>query len=175
QDKASETFSDFVNRLHIVPVAISYEFDPCDGAKARELFERAQSGSYQKAEHEDLRSIALGISGEKGDVHVSFGTPLCGQFDSPEAVAAAVDRQVVALYVLHPTNFFAYRELHGSLPALPCGAEGEPFDAARHRDVETVFKARIAALPAAHRTQALAIYANPIASKLDPAIGGAEQ
>lgn len=171
QDKARESFSDFVNRLHIVPVAISYEFDPCDGAKARELYERSKSGAYQKAEHEDLRSIALGISGEKGDVHVSFGTPLCGQFDSPEAVAAAVDRQVVDLYVLHPTNFFAYRALHGTCPALPCGADGEVFDAARYADVERVFTARIDALPAEHRAQVLAIYANPIVSKLDASVG----
>jgi hypothetical protein len=162
-----ESFSDFVNRLHIVPVAISYEFDPCDGAKARELYERATQGVYQKAEHEDLRSIGLGISGEKGDVHVSFGTPLRDEFASPDAVAAAVDAQVIASYVLHPTNFFAYRMLHGSLPDLPCGAAGEPFDAAKFADVETRFRARIDALPSEHRAYALGIYANPVASKLE--------
>lgn len=167
QNKAAESFSDFVNGLHIVPVSISYEFDPCDSAKARELHERATQGSYQKEEHEDLRSIALGISGAKGDVHVSFGTPICGEFESPDAVATEVDRQVIDLYVLHPTNFFAYRELHGSFPALPCGAERKLFDESSYADVGAVFAARIAAMPVAHRAQALAIYANPIVSKLE--------
>lgn len=171
QDKATESFSEFVNALHIVPISISYEFDPCDAAKARELYERAQHGSYQKAEHEDLRSIALGISGAKGDVHVSFGTPVNGDFDSAEAVAAAVDRQIIDLYVLHPTNFFAYRELYGTFPALPCGPRGELFDPANYADVGVVFAARIGGMPAEHRAQALAIYANPIVSKLDPSFG----
>lgn len=166
QDKNTQSFSDFVNDLHIVPIAISYEYDPCDGAKARELFERATQGHYQKAEHEDLKSIALGISGAKGDVHVSFGTPLCGNFETPEQVADAVDRQIIASYVLHPSNFFAYQMLHGDYPALPCGCGAEPFAPEQHQRAEQLFKQRIAALPEAHRPYALAIYANPIASKL---------
>ena len=167
QDKGSETFSDFVNRLRIVPLAISYEYDPCDGAKARELYEKATLGSYKKGEHEDLKSIALGISGTKGDVHVSFGTPLAGDFASPDAVAAAVDQQIVKSYVLHPTNFFAYKRLHGDYPALPCGAAHEPFDEAQHANIKAIFEQRMAAMPEPHRPYALAIYANPIVSKLN--------
>jgi len=166
QDKNAQSFSDFVNDLHIVPIAISYEYDPCDGAKARELHEKATQGHYQKAEHEDLKSIALGISGKKGDVHVCFGTPLRGNFETPEQVAAAVDRQVIDHYVLHPSNFFAYRMLHGSYPALPCGASKATFVAGQHSAAEQLFSQRIAALPEAHRPYALAIYANPIVSKL---------
>ncbi len=167
QDKAVESFSDYVNRLRIVPVAISYEFDPCDSAKAQELYVRATTGGYEKAEHEDLRSIGLGIAGTKGDVHVSFGRPLVGEFADADAVAAAIDRQVIACYVLHPTNFFAYRMLHGAMPDLPCGADGSPFAADHYRDIEQRFAARIAALPESHRPYALAIYANPIVSKLE--------
>lgn len=167
QDKGTESFGDFVNRLRIVPLAISYEYDPCDGAKARELYEKAEQGSYQKAEHEDLKSIALGISGTKGDVHVSFGVPLQGEFDSPDAVAAAVDAQIIAAYVLHPTNFFAYKMLYGAYPDLPCGASGEAFDESHHLRVRHTFEQRIAAIPAPHRPYALAIYANPVVSKLN--------
>lgn len=166
QDKSAESFSDFVNRLHIVPIAISYEYDPCDGAKARELHEKAAQGSYQKAEHEDLKSIALGISGAKGDVHVSFGKPLLGDFAMPEDVATAIDNQVIDLYVLHPTNFFAYKILHGSYPDLPCGAAREMFREQNHQRIRSQFARRIDALPAPQRPYALAIYANPIVSKL---------
>ncbi len=167
QDKATESFADYVNRLQIVPVAISYEFDPCDGAKAQELYLRATTGGYEKAEHEDLRSIGLGIAGPKGDVHVTFGAPLAGDFADADAVAEVIDRQVIERYVLHPTNFFAYQMLHGSQPDLPCGADGQPFDAAQHRDIERRFAERMATLPEPHRPYALAIYANPIVSKLE--------
>lgn len=166
QDKRVETFSHFVNSLKIVPVAISYEFDPCDVAKAQELHQRATSGTYTKAEHEDLRSIALGISGDKGNVHVSFGEPLHGDFADPDEVAAAVDRQVHDRYVLHPTNFAAYRELYGKWPTLPCGALGEAFDERRHGPVLAGFHARLAPLEAALRERVLTIYANPVVCKL---------
>jgi hypothetical protein len=52
--------------LNIVPVAISYEFDPGDEAKARELVERAQSGSYEKGEFEDIDSIVAGSWASRG-------------------------------------------------------------------------------------------------------------
>ena len=165
QDKDT-SFSDYVKKLHIVPVSISYEFDPCDAAKARELYERATFGEYRKAEHEDLRSIGLGISGDKGDVHVHFSTPLVGELETPDAVADVIDAQVIAGYVLHPTNFFAYQQLYGSVPDLPCGADGDKFDAAAHARVGEKFRVRIDAMPVEHRSYALGIYANPIVSKL---------
>ena len=133
---------------------------------ARELYEKATQGHYQKAEHEDLKSIALGISGAKGDVHVCFGRPLQGEFENADQVAEAVDRQIIDAYVLHPSNFFAYHMLHGHYPALPCGANKEVFAPEPHHASEQLFRQRITALPEAHRPYALAIYANPIASKL---------
>ena len=166
-NKESEVFADYIRHLQIVPVSISYEFDPCDGAKARELYQKAHQGSYQKAEHEDLTSIALGISGQKGNVHVSFGTPLAADFSDADEVAAEIDRQVIGNYVLHPTSFFAWYALHGEYPDLPCGAEAKPFDAQRYAAIGAEFSARIAALPEEQRPYALAIYANAISSKLE--------
>jgi hypothetical protein len=74
---------------------------------------------------------------------------------------------VIELYKLHPTNFFAYRKLHGHCPPLPCGVDCVPFRAADHPEVEREFARRIAALPAEHQPFALGIYANPIVSKLE--------
>lgn len=165
QNKAEESFSDYINKLHIVPISISYELDPCDGAKARELYEKEKTGKYEKAEHEDVTSIALGISGPKGAVHVSFGTPLSGDFEDADSVAAAVDRQVIANYRLHPTNYFAYFMLHNEYPELP----GEPgFDPAgdKMQRQERQFRERIASLPGEHQQMALGIYANIIHRKL---------
>lgn len=165
-DRHAESLGQHVQRLRIVPVAISYEFDPCDAAKARELHLRTASGSYAKAAHEDLASIGAGIAGHKGNVHVAFGRPLEGEFADADDVAQAIDRQIFGLYVLHPTNFFAWHALHGSYPVLPCGAEARAFDPAHYAAEKRAFDARIAQIPEAQRAIALGIYANVVAAKL---------
>jgi len=163
--KKTENFADYINKLHIVPVAISYELDPCDGVKAQELYETATFGHYEKAEHEDVSSIAKGISGNKGNVHVSFGTPLVGEFEDADAVAYAVDQQVVSNYVLHPSNFFAYKMLHGEYPQGECSVDHRAFSILGLESREKEFQARINALPKEHRSYALGIYANTIDQK----------
>jgi 1-acyl-sn-glycerol-3-phosphate acyltransferase len=150
--------AEHVRALHIVPVSISYEWDPCDGAKARELHLRATQGAYEKEEHEDVASIARSITSSKGAVHVSFGEPLAGDFAGPEEVAAEIDRQVLALYRVHASNLAAFRMLHGRLP------EGFADDAAvAAADAE--LRARLEALPAQHRPYLLAMYANPLLNR----------
>jgi hypothetical protein len=147
--------------LGIVPVAISYELDPCDAMKANELFLKETEGLYEKGEEEDVSSIARGIAGEKGRVHVSFGTPLGAGLETPEAVASEVDRQIISEYCLHPTNLFAYRRLHGADAPVPQNLYLEEGDC-----TEEKFAARIEAMPEAHRPYALGIYANAVTSKL---------
>lgn len=161
RDKRSQEFGEHIGSLGIVPVAISYELDPCDAMKANELHLLDTEGRYEKGEQEDVASIARGIAGEKGRVHVSFGTPLTGEFDSPEAVAAEVDRQIISEYCLHPTNLWAYRRLHGPEAGVPEDLYLEDGDCS-----EEEFSARIDALPEAHRPYALGIYANVVNSKL---------
>jgi hypothetical protein len=165
QQKKVETFSEFINNLHIVPVSISYELDPCDGAKAKELYEKAEHGSYEKAEQEDVESIARGIAGNKGHVHVSFGSPIYGEFEDAGQVAAAIDEQIVSHYVLHPSNFIAYKMLKGDYPAGVYSAKGIAFDNNGLEQVERDFRSRINALPKSHQKFALGIYANTIDSK----------
>jgi len=65
-----------VDRLHIIPVSISYEYDPCDEMKARELYEIEHSGHFEKNEQMDFISISTGMNGFKGNVHLSFGTEI---------------------------------------------------------------------------------------------------
>ncbi|KAA0876315.1 1-acyl-sn-glycerol-3-phosphate acyltransferase [Nitrincola tapanii] len=108
--RKQRSFSEMVERLNIVPVCISYEFDPCDAMKARELAAKAASGHYEKGQYEDIDSIVKGITGEKGHVHVSFGSPIRGAFDTPEALAAEIDRQILQTYHLHPSNLAAAGE-----------------------------------------------------------------
>lgn len=167
QNKKTESFSDYINALHIVPVAISYELDPCDAAKAKELYETAINGSYVKGEDEDVASIALGISGDKGRVHVSFGKPLAGDFDTPEQVAAAIDRQVIGNYHLHPSNFYAYKMLHGHFPDSDLLASDLARVVAEDSRHEQAFAHRINAIGTQYRDYILQIYANSINQKLN--------
>lgn len=161
RDKSVTRFAEHIQGLNIVPIAISYELDPCDALKAKEMDALATSGSYEKGEQEDLASIGYGIAGSKGRVHVSFGTPLAGEFETAEAVAAEVDRQIINGYCLHPTNLFAYRMLNGEDAEIPPDLYLEDGDTDRH-----TFAARINAMPTVHRPHALAIYANAVNSKL---------
>jgi len=96
--------SDFINAYNLVPVAISYEYDPCDVSKAIELDAIKQHGEYKKGDQEDIQSITKGIVGQKGKVHVAFGSPLTGEFADNIAVADAIDDQIIANYHLFESN-----------------------------------------------------------------------
>ena len=160
RDRKTEEFGEHIASLRIVPVSISYELDPCDGLKARELSEREATGRYEKSDQEDVASIGRGIEGRKGCVHVHFGTPLGSDHDTPEAVAGEIDRQIISGFRLHPTNVMAYRKLHGEAPTADLTiAPGSCSEAA--------FAARIDAMEDAHRPHALAAYANALVSALE--------
>ncbi|MBQ8704097.1 MAG: 1-acyl-sn-glycerol-3-phosphate acyltransferase [Bacteroidales bacterium] len=105
--------------LHLVPLTISYEWDPCDLMKATELYCR-RHGDYQKKPHEDLKSVVTGIIGHKGKVHLAIGAPLsCRELTPPagmqlfEHVATVLDRHIQGNYRLMPTNYVAHSLLTG--------------------------------------------------------------
>ena len=160
----STSLADNIRSLNIVPVSIAYEYDPCDISKARELYEKAQSGQYQKEDGEDLRSIVTGIEGYKGDVHVTFGTPLDADFADATVVAQEVDRQIHQNYRLQPCNLLALQALNedfdsstGSpIPELETLFPDLDLDMKRRK-----FAARLENCPAAHRPLFLKMYAQP--------------
>lgn len=114
QKSKGRSFSDVVNSCRIVPVAVSYEYDPCDLLKAGEEVARIKSGEHTKKRYEDLISISRGMKGYKGNVHIAFGKPLQGDFENSDQVARLIDRQIHQLYKLWPTNLFAYDYLEGT-------------------------------------------------------------
>lgn len=162
----TQEFADYVRALHIVPVSISYEFDPCDAAKARELYHQRTSGSYQKEQHEDVKSIALGIAGQKGHVHIAFGEVLNADYMDADEVVAEIDRQVLSNYVLHSSNCFAYQMLHGKAPKVNYTDKNIPFVAEDLREKYQQFELRMQSIPTEYRELALAMYANPVLSKI---------
>jgi len=141
--------------LNIVPLVISYEVDPCDALKAAEL---AAGEDYVKAEFEDVSSIARGITGDKGCVHLHFGEPLPANL-SVEEVVTALDQQMVRHYRLYQTNRWAWEWLHGeSVPVALSFHEGSV--------TEQSFRARIDSVPGEHRQWLLTMYANPVSRQL---------
>lgn len=108
--KSKVPFPDYIKQLNIVPVAVSYEFDPCDQQKAQELYDKAANGEYKKSQFEDIDSIVRGIIGQKGHVHVAFGQPLSDDFEDAESVAQEIDTQIYKNYYLHPSNYLAAKD-----------------------------------------------------------------
>lgn len=165
-----EPLGEALQALHIVPVSISYEFDPCDALKGDELYQKQETGAYQKDEQSDINSIVTGMIGFKGHVHVAFGDELAldASMDD-EAVAEAVDAQVIHNYLLQQTNLLALQQLQkeapASLPAL--SAEGRQMLAALQPDpaTESAFNARLAAMPAEVQRHVRLMYANPVISR----------
>ncbi len=111
---------DFVSNfeeLNIVPLSISYEYEPCDIMKARELL-ISRTQKYVKGPQEDLISIMTGINQQKGNIHLNIGAPLtheeiveasyCNKNDRYQAIRHAVDDRVIEGYRLWKNNYIAY-------------------------------------------------------------------
>ena len=159
--------------LNIIPMSISYEYEPCDILKAREtVISRKQK--YVKAEGEDFNSIMVGIMQQKGNVHLNIGKPLtseeiaaaakCDKNDRYQLIRHAVDIRVIEGYRLWKNNYIAYDILNHSYRYSDKydAADVETFVAYMEKQLDTVE-------PSLNREDLrkhfLEIYANPVVSK----------
>jgi len=163
--KDEESFAQTLTALRPTPVSISYEYDPCDQAKARELYIRATTGSYTKAPGEDDTSIALGITGYKGRVHISFGTPISEIPDDAKQLAAAVDQQILGSYRLFPVHYLAYRIWDERDPQLEIPSLAELFSHEEIARAEAEWSKRLAACPSVQQPYLIQQYANPVRNR----------
>lgn len=116
----AEGFSD----LRIVPMSISYEYEPCDFLKARELYLSSLHTIYKKDPDEDLRSIVTGITQFKGNIHLSLGKLEHAELSRLEEIdndnekmkhlAMLMDRKISNGYALFTTHYMAYDLLENS-------------------------------------------------------------
>ena len=156
-------FSDYLRQLRIVPVSISYEFDPCDISKARELHQLDLLGTYDKPDNEDMRSIVNGITGQKGRVHVHFGKVLAAGFESPKQVAEHLDNEILAGYRCFSTSEAALSLLQQQ------GTEQPISSVSANTDLDLALQylqTRLASLNTAEQEKMLMMYANPFQKKL---------
>ena len=159
-----ESFGEAFAQLHPVPVAVSYEWDPCDAVKARELYALQTEGSYEKAEHEDIESIYQGIVGEKGHIEVAFGEELTEPFVDADEAAEAVDQQIYRNYRLQASHLIAFEQLYDDNPST--GQWKQALGAVDWQAKRATLQARLSKVPEQHRSIMLAAYANPVQRRL---------
>ena len=171
--KSGLDFSEAMNRLRIVPVSISYEYDPCDIDKARELETRARTGTYTKAPGEDTEQIMKGLTGFKGHVHVHFGAPIADAPNNAKDLATKIDREMHANYHLHASNLVAYRQrgIHPQAHSTPetvtdAVVTAETWTPAEFAAAEAEMERRLEHCEPAIRPYLLDMYANPVVTAL---------
>lgn len=105
-----------LRQLHIVPLAISYEYDPCDWLKAQEFQLRRDIGGWTKSKADDVMSMQTGIMGYKGRIHYHCAPCIDSWLDSIadtpkgelfEVVAQHIDREIHSNYSLYANNYIA--------------------------------------------------------------------
>lgn len=105
--------------LSIVPMAISYEIEPCGNEKVAELLKRQSDPDFQKSERDDLLSMASGLKNQKGRIQIQFSAPINkaalkglskeGNInDRLKRLADYIDKQIYTNYKLYPNNYIAY-------------------------------------------------------------------
>lgn len=165
-------FTTNFEELNIVPLSISYEYEPCDILKARErLISRTQK--YVKGSREDLISIMTGIEQQKGNIHLNIGSPLthdeieaascCNKNDRYQAIRHAVDVRIIEGYKLWKTNYIGYDMVNHTFKYRD---KYTPEDVARFTDYveHQLDKVEKSLCWADLRDIFLRIYANPVVS-----------
>lgn len=114
-----ESIASYLNKLRIVPISISYEYDPTDILKVPELLAKAANEEYIKTENEDFNSILKGALGQKKHIHIAAASPLTIEDTAGESTNQVLQRVVQQLddtiqnnYKLWPTNYVAHDLLY---------------------------------------------------------------
>lgn len=163
-----------LKKLNIVPVTISYEVEPCDRMKAREIILTKKNKIYIKEHNEDYRSITTGIFSYKGNVHLQFGEPVDKYFNEElnfnsgneqlQFIANVIDYQMYKNYKLFPNNYIAFDLLHNSTRFQEQYNESEKREFIKHlhrqANIEDVSFLKM-------KQTLLAIYANPVNAYLN--------
>lgn len=119
------TIRERLKQLHLVPLAISYEYDPCDYLKAAELQSRRDNPDWKKGPMDDVVSMQTGIMGYKGRIHYHCAAPIDDYLDRLDdglpktelfgKIAGHIDHEIHSNYCLYPNNYVALDLLCGTV------------------------------------------------------------
>ena len=164
-----------LQELNIVPLTISYEYDPCDYLKAQELQQKRDNPAFKKSRQDDLDNMKTGIFGYKGRVHYHCAAPINTWIeelsDLPKteyykAVAERMDKDIHQGYELFPCNYIALDELHGD------AANAAHYTKADKQRFENYLAGQMVKITLDNKDEAflreriLTMYANPLINKL---------
>ena len=165
---------DRLKELCLVPLSISYEYDPCDYLKAQEFQQKRDNPSFKKSKQDDLDNMKIGIFGKKGRIHYEampcINTWLDELSELPKTeifseIARRIDQQIHAGYSLFPGNYVAADMLNGTSTYARHYTEKE------RKVFETYLQSRIDLVEIANkdenflRERILTMYANPVFNK----------
>lgn len=167
---------DRLRQLHIVPLAISYEYDPCDFLKAAEFQLKRDVPGWKKTALDDVNSMRTGIMGDKGEVHYHCAPCIDGFLDnlSPDipktkvfdVIAEHIDKEIFRNYRLYPSNYIALDMLEGN------EANAGRYTAEDKAAFEKYLQGQIARIDIPNKDEAflrermLTMYANPARNSL---------
>ena len=160
-----------LRELNIVPLTISYEYDPCDYLKAQEFQQKRDNATYKKSRQDDLDNMKTGIFGHKGRVVYRLAAPINTWIDELadlpkteyyKALGERMDREIHRGYELFPCNYIALDELHGDQ------ANSSQYTEADKRRFEEYLAGQLAKIQLPNKDEAflreriLTMYANPV-------------
>ena len=161
-ERKSLSISNYFNSLKVVPVSISYEYDPNDLLKAKELHSVDLNNEYIKERDEDLKSIANGITGFKGNVNINLSKPMRFEDeDNYKTVSNKITHSILSMYELHATNFAACNLMGINI------SEQSKYNAEEIKQAQMKLEDRLNGLEKGVRSKLLEQYANPVIRKLE--------
>jgi hypothetical protein len=164
--------------LNIVPIAISYEYDPCDYLKAKEFQQKRDNPEFVKSKRDDLLNMETGMLNNKGRVHFTLGSPINDKLTLLEnkeldknaliaAIAEIIDKEIYKHYRFYPCNYVAYDLLHHSVYFRT------NYDLRDKMQFETYLQKQIEKIDLPNkdeaflRTKMLEMYSNPLKNHMD--------
>ncbi len=169
--KGDLSISEYFSKIKIVPVAISYEFDPTDTLKMPEIMAKRMDEEYTKTAHEDFNSILKGALGKKGRIHLEAGKVLKEDWfnnavkeessvnEQLKSIASGVDQKIHKNYKLWPSNYIACDLLNNKEEHRSYYTEKEK------RQFERRLTRRIDLKNSLEVNSYLLMYANPVINK----------
>ena len=164
-----------LKELNIVPLTISYEYDPCDYLKAQEFQQKRDNPAFKKSRQDDLDNMKTGIFGYKGRVVYRTAAPINTWIDELKdlpkadffkAVAERMDREIHRGYEIFPCNYIALDELNGNQ------ANSAHYTSADKQHFEAYLSGQLAKITIENkdetflRERILSMYANPLRNQL---------
>ena len=160
-----------LNELNIVPLTISYEFDPCDYLKAQEFQQKRDNPAFKKSRQDDLDNMKTGIFGYKGRVQYHCAAPINTWLDELKdlprneffpAISQRIDRELHRNYLLYPCNYIALDKLEGNQ------ANADHYNQQDEERFEKYLAGQLAKIKIPNKDEAflrerlLTMYANPL-------------